>query len=107
VDCVNLKPKEHWRPVFYPEQRRTHRRHESGTRKDSGCGLGFSQPIEDNVKEAVSGVKAQLSAKLYGDDLKVLEEKPSRSPAQKAVPTALSSSCQGCGLTYLSRADCA
>jgi cobalt-zinc-cadmium resistance protein CzcA len=36
---------------------------------------GFSQPIEDNMEEAVSGVKGALATKIYGDDLKVLEEK--------------------------------
>src|SRR5262245_31889217 len=35
----------------------------------------FSQPIEDNMEEAVSGVKGELAIKLYGDDLKVLESK--------------------------------
>ncbi len=36
---------------------------------------GFSQPIEDNMEEAVSGVKGELATKVYGDDLKTLEEK--------------------------------
>jgi cobalt-zinc-cadmium resistance protein CzcA len=36
---------------------------------------GFSQPIEDNMEEAVSGVKGELSVKVYGDDLKTLEAK--------------------------------
>jgi cobalt-zinc-cadmium resistance protein CzcA len=35
----------------------------------------FSQPISDNMEEAVSGVKGELAIKLYGEDLKVLEEK--------------------------------
>jgi heavy metal efflux system protein len=36
---------------------------------------GFSQPIADNVEEAVSGIKGQLAVKIYGEELKVLEEK--------------------------------
>ena len=40
---------------------------------------GFSQPIEDNMEEAVSGVKGELAMKIYGDDLKILEEKATRS----------------------------
>jgi cobalt-zinc-cadmium resistance protein CzcA len=36
---------------------------------------GFSQPIADNMEEAVSGVKGQLATKIYGDDLRVLEDK--------------------------------
>jgi cobalt-zinc-cadmium resistance protein CzcA len=35
----------------------------------------FSQPISDNVEEAVSGVKGELAVKLFGRDLKTLEQK--------------------------------
>ncbi len=35
----------------------------------------FSQPIADNMEEAVSGVKGELAVKIYGDDLKTLEDK--------------------------------
>ena len=35
----------------------------------------FSQPISDNMEEAVSGVKGELAVKMYGDDLKLLEQK--------------------------------
>src|ERR1700704_3975554 len=35
----------------------------------------FSQPISDNVEEAVSGVKGELAVKLFGTDLKTLEAK--------------------------------
>jgi cobalt-zinc-cadmium resistance protein CzcA len=35
----------------------------------------FSQPIEDNMEEAVSGVKGELATKVYGEDLEVLEDK--------------------------------
>lgn len=40
-----------------------------------GINLNFSQPIMDNVEEAVSGVKGSLVVKLYGDDFKLIEEK--------------------------------
>ena len=33
----------------------------------------FSQPISDNMEEAVSGVKGELAIKIYGTDLKLLE----------------------------------
>jgi cobalt-zinc-cadmium resistance protein CzcA len=29
---------------------------------------GFSQPIADNVEEAVSGIKGQLAVKIYGEN---------------------------------------
>jgi cobalt-zinc-cadmium resistance protein CzcA len=38
-----------------------------------GVDLNFSQPIMDNVEEAVSGVKGSLCVKIYGDDLRYSE----------------------------------
>jgi cobalt-zinc-cadmium resistance protein CzcA len=40
-----------------------------------GMDFNFSQYIEDNVEEALSGVQGELAIKLYGDDLKLLQEK--------------------------------
>ena len=40
-----------------------------------GALWNFSQPIADNMEEAVSGVKGQLAIKIYGDDLRTLEAK--------------------------------
>ena len=42
---------------------------------------GFSQPIEDNMEEAVSGVKGELATKVYGSDLHVLEDKANQIEA--------------------------
>ena len=36
-------------------------------KKFPGVSWGFSQPIEDNMEEAVSGVKGELATKIYGD----------------------------------------
>lgn len=38
-----------------------------------GTIFAFSQPIQDNVEEFVSGVKSSLVIKIYGDDLEQLE----------------------------------
>ena len=43
--------------------------------KFPGVDWNFSQPISDNVEEAVSGVKGELAVKLFGTDLKILEAK--------------------------------
>ncbi|MEO6915877.1 MAG: CusA/CzcA family heavy metal efflux RND transporter, partial [Chitinophagaceae bacterium] len=40
-----------------------------------GTDLNFSQPIMDNVEEAVSGVKGSLCVKIYGDSLAYTEQK--------------------------------
>jgi len=45
--------------------------------KFPGVDWNFSQPISDNVEEAVSGVKGELAVKLFGGDLKLLEAKAS------------------------------
>ena len=41
------------------------------TDKIPGVVWGFSQPIEDNMEEAVSGVKGELATKIYGNDLRL------------------------------------
>jgi len=61
-------------PGISREQGRAHRGHEQDYRSCLGC-VGFSQPIADNMEEAVSGVKGQLATKVYGEDLHVLEDK--------------------------------
>ena len=72
---VDLKPKEQWRPVFHEDKDRLIAAMNRELEKIPGVSWGFSQPIEDNMEEAVSGVKGELATKIYGDDLKVLEDK--------------------------------
>jgi cobalt-zinc-cadmium resistance protein CzcA len=73
--CVTLKPKEKWRPVFHKDKERLIAAMNHELQKIPGVIWNFSQPIADNMEEAVSGVKGQLATKIYGDDLRVLEEK--------------------------------
>src|SRR5438132_9753313 len=40
-----------------------------------GITTNFSQPIKDNVDEAMAGVKGELAIKLYGPDLFVMDAK--------------------------------
>ena len=72
---VDLKQKEHWRPVFHENKDELIAAMNRELDKIPGVVWGFSQPIEDNMEEAVSGVKGALATKIYGDDLKVLEQK--------------------------------
>jgi cobalt-zinc-cadmium resistance protein CzcA len=72
---VDLKPKEQWRPVFHQDKDRLIAAMNRELEKIPGVNWGFSQPIEDNMEEAVSGVKGELATKVYGDDLNILEEK--------------------------------
>jgi len=72
---VDLKPKEEWRPVFRGNKDELIAAMQRELDKIPGVVWGFSQPIEDNMEEAVSGVKGELATKIYGDDLRVLEDK--------------------------------
>jgi cobalt-zinc-cadmium resistance protein CzcA len=72
---VDLKPKEQWRPVFHGDKDELIAAMDREVSKIPGVVWGFSQPISDNVEEAVSGVKGELAVKVYGGDLKVLEDK--------------------------------
>ena len=72
---VDLKPKEEWRSVFHQDKDELIAAMQRELDKIPGVVWGFSQPIEDNMEEAVSGVKGALATKIYGDDLKVLEDK--------------------------------
>jgi cobalt-zinc-cadmium resistance protein CzcA len=40
-----------------------------------GADLNFSQPITDNIEEAVSGVKGSICVKIFGDSLNYMEDK--------------------------------
>ncbi|HZW93251.1 MAG TPA: CusA/CzcA family heavy metal efflux RND transporter [Candidatus Eremiobacteraceae bacterium] len=72
---VDLLPKEKWRPIFHQDKERLIAAMDRELEKIPGVFWGFSQPISDNLEEAVSGVKGALAVKIYGDDLKTLEEK--------------------------------
>ena len=73
---VGLKPKEQWRPVFHQNKDNLIASMTMALEKNiPGVVWGFSQPIEDNMEEAVSGVKGELATKVYGSDLHLLEDK--------------------------------
>jgi len=70
---VDLKPKGQWRPVFNEDKEKVIAAMNRELEKLPGVVWNFSQPIADNMEEAVSGVKGELAVKIYGDDLKHLE----------------------------------
>jgi cobalt-zinc-cadmium resistance protein CzcA len=72
---VGLKRKEEWRPAFHQNKEELIAAMDRELEKAPGVVWGFSQPIEDNMEEAVSGVKGELATKVFGEKLKVLEEK--------------------------------
>src|SRR5499427_7944286 len=71
---VDLKPKDQWRPIFHQNKDELIAAMNRELEKIPGVVWNFSQPISDNMEEAVSGVKGELAIKVYGDDLRTLED---------------------------------
>jgi cobalt-zinc-cadmium resistance protein CzcA len=72
---VDLKPHDQWRPVFHKSKEELIAAMNRALEKYPGAIWNFSQPIEDNVGETLTGTKGSLALKIFGDDLKTLEEK--------------------------------
>jgi cobalt-zinc-cadmium resistance protein CzcA len=64
---VHLKPRNEW-PAGWRKDRLVDAMRES-LLTIPGVRFNFSQPIKDNVEEAVSGVRGKVVLKIYGDDL--------------------------------------
>lgn len=72
---VDLQPRSSWRFSSKDDLVHEMRRALAGY---PGLLLNFSQVIQDNVEEAISGVKGEIAVKIFGDDLAVLQEKADR-----------------------------
>ncbi|HET9962967.1 MAG TPA: efflux RND transporter permease subunit, partial [Nitrospiraceae bacterium] len=70
---ANLKPQKEWRPGLTKDD--LIKEIEGRLKSIPGVIFNFSQVIQDNVEEAMSGVKGENSIKLFGTDLKLLESK--------------------------------
>jgi cobalt-zinc-cadmium resistance protein CzcA len=81
---VDLKRKEQWRPVFHQNKEALIAAIDGQLEKFPGVIWNYSQPISDNMEEAVSGVKGELAVKLYGDNLRTLEHTAELIQAQMA-----------------------
>ena len=68
---VGLKPQAEWTTADTREE--LIRTFDQDLREHPGIMLNFSQPIATRVDELLSGVKAQIAIKLFGEDLDVLE----------------------------------
>ncbi|MET0986330.1 MAG: CusA/CzcA family heavy metal efflux RND transporter [Steroidobacteraceae bacterium] len=74
---VMLKPREAW-----PDQRKTKaallEEIETAARALPGNNYEFTQPIQMRMNELISGVRADVAIKVYGDDLEMLERLATR-----------------------------
>lgn len=64
---VHLHTRDHWRPGLTTEALQDQMR--ESLVEIPGARVSFSQPIRDNVEEAISGVRGSVVLKIYGTDL--------------------------------------
>jgi len=76
---ITLKPRTQWKMAR--AQAELTEQLEHVLREFKGIKLGFSQPIEMRINEMVSGVRADLGIKLFGDDFDLLVKKGSEIEA--------------------------
>ena len=69
---VNLKPKDEWKRKISMDG--LVEEMDNKLKKYQGINFNYSQPIIDNVAEAVAGMNASNAVKIYGDDLKTLDK---------------------------------
>ena len=73
VQCqVNLKPKRDWKRNLSTDE--LVEEIDQQLREYPGVIYNYSQPIIDNVAEAVAGINASLAVKIFGNDLKTIDE---------------------------------
>ncbi|MBO0932901.1 efflux RND transporter permease subunit [Fibrella aquatilis] len=73
---VDLYPKEDWTRSITKEA--LIKEMQAKLARFHGATFNFSQPISDNVEEAVSGVKGSMAIKIIGQDLNVLDKEATR-----------------------------
>lgn len=72
IQCqVNLKPKSKWKRNISKDQ--LIEEMDARLRQFPGVVYNYSQPIIDNVAEAVAGINADLAVKIFGSDLEKLD----------------------------------
>ena len=69
---ADLKPHDTWR---FADKEEMIADMTQKIREIPGVPTNFSQVIQDNVEEALSGVKGEIAIKIFGPDLEILEDK--------------------------------
>lgn len=69
---ADLKPRDAWR---FESKERMIADMSARIRRLPGVPTNFSQVIQDNVEESLSGVKGEIAVKIFGPDLEVLTQK--------------------------------
>ena len=93
TECfIDLKSKDQWRPVFQRNKEELIAAMDREAGKLPRALWNYSQPIEDNVGETITGTKGQLALKLFGKDLKTLDNKGDEVVAAMGLNAARSGS---------------
>lgn len=80
---VDLKPESSWKTARSKDE--LIQKMNTALERYPGAAFNFSQNIQDNVEEAMSGVKGENSLKLFGDDIDVLAKTAARIQAVMAT----------------------
>jgi cobalt-zinc-cadmium resistance protein CzcA len=75
---LEINDRKTWRKQFDGDREKLEDAMSNALSVIPGVSFGFSQPISDNVEEALTGVKGQLAIKVIGDDLNALDDLASR-----------------------------
>lgn len=76
---IMLKPRDQWRPGLTKEKLIAEMEEEAN--EVPGQGYAFSQPIQLRFSELVSGVKADVAVKVFGEDLDELKKLADKTAA--------------------------
>ena len=79
---VDLKPESSWKDARSKDE--LIHQMSRALERYPGVAFNFSQNIQDNVEEAMSGVKGENSLKLFGDDIEVLAKAAARIQSEMA-----------------------
>lgn len=86
-EFIMLKPRSQWRPGMTKQKLLAEIEAKAG--EVPGQGLSFSQPIQMRFDELVSGVKADVGIKVFGEDLAILTQKANQvMDALRKIPGA-------------------
>lgn len=73
---IMLYPEDNWKPLITKDELIDQMNHNLSA--IPGAELNFSQPITDNIEEAVSGVKGSICVKIFGDSLNYMEDESTK-----------------------------
>ncbi len=70
---IELKPQKNWQ--HFSNKQELISELETNLKKYPGIQLNFTQPIQNAFDELLSGIRAQIAIKLFGEDLNILQQK--------------------------------